>query len=122
MFLVHYFVIGALILLQAFTQPFKNVASTVLDTFFMLNYWIVVELYLLSEMLDFHWFSEAYTILLTLALLVLCLIVASHVCCLIKPNLVTTLKGKFNRRRNGYVRIQHEDSDADQQLFQAAEE
>ena len=122
MFLVHYFVIGALILLQAFTQPFKNVAITVLDTFFMLNYWVVVELYLLSEMLDFYWFAEAYTVLLTLAVLVLCLIVVSHVCCLIKPSLFTTLKGKFNRRRNGYVPIQQEDSDADQQLFQAAEE
>ena len=33
LFIVHYFVIGALILLQAFVQLFKNVAITVLDTF-----------------------------------------------------------------------------------------
>ena len=122
MFLVHYSVIGALILLQAFVQPFNNLAITILDTFFMLNYWIVVALYLLSEMPRLHWFAEAYTFLLSLAILVLCLVIVGHVCFLINPNILTTLKNKFNRRRDGYEQIQHEDSDADQQLFQAAEE
>ena len=88
----------------------------------MLNYWIVVALYLLSEMPRLHWFAEAYTFLLSLAILVLCLVIVGHVCFLINPNILTTLKNKFNRRRDGYEQIQHEDSDADQQLFQAAEE
>ena len=122
MFLVHFFVIGALTFLQALIRPFRNYFITLLDTFFMLNYWLVVEFYLLSKIPGFQGFPGVYTFLLSSAILVLCLILVGHVCFLKYPNFLATIRDKVNRRRDGYVQIQQGDSDADQQLFQAAEE
>ena len=133
MFLVHLLVVGTLILLQAIVQPFRNVVIAILDTFFMLNYWFVLELYLLSKigsnsaaelpsLLDSRQFSIAYSVFLGSAILVFCLILVGHVCVLTCPNFLATLRDKFNRRRDGYEPIEREDSDADQQLFEAAEE
>ena len=124
MFLVHFFVIGALVFFQALIRPFKNFLITLLDTFFMLNYWLVVELYLLLKMLSFEGFPVAYILLLSLAILVLCLIIVGHVCFLKYPNLLGTIRDKINRRRERYryEAVRQEDHDEDQQLFQAAEE
>ena len=131
MFLVHLLVVGTLILLQGIVQPFRNVVIAILDTFFMLNYWFMVELYLLSKtaemprddtLLDSRQFSIAYSVLLSSAIFVFCLILVGHVCFLKYPNLLTTIRDKVNRRHDGYVQIQQEDSDSDQRLFQAAEE
>ena len=119
MFLVHFFVIGALIFLQALIRPFRNFFITLLDTFFMLNYWLVVSLYLLPGV---ERFPAVYTFLVSAAILVLCLILVGHVCFLKYPNFLATVRDRVNRRRDGYVQIQQKDSDADQQLFQAAEE
>ena len=121
MFLVHYYVIGALIFLQALIRPFKNFFVTLLDTFFMLNYWLVVERYLPSKV---QGFMMAYTFLLSSAILVFCLIIVGHVCFLKYPNLFNTLSDKINRRRKRYryEAVQQEDPDEDQQLFQAAED
>ena len=124
MFVAHIFAIGTLMFLQAFVRPYKNFLITLLDTFFMLNYWLVVEFYLLSKMLGFKGFPGAYTFLLSSAILIMILIIAGHICFLKFPNFINTLSEKINGRRERYryEAVQQEDPDEDQQLFEAAEE
>ena len=96
MFLVYFYIIGALIFLQALIRPFKNFFVMLLDTFFMLNYWLIIELYPMQG------YFVAYTFLLSLAILVFCLIIVGHVCFLEYPDLLNTLSNKINRRRERY--------------------
>ena len=123
MFAAHVFIIGALLFLQALIRPFKNCFITILDTFFMLNYWFAVELYLLLKMIGFQGFLAVYACLLSAAIFVLCLIIVGHICVLKYPTLLSTLRVRMGsqRSRYRYKSVPQDDSDTDQQLFEAAE-
>ena len=123
MFMIHLIIIGALILFQLIVQPFKSSLIMLVDTFFMLNYWLIIEIYLLHKM----FFSEAvfhlaYVSLLSIAIFALFMIILYHILCLKYPNFFTILMNRLHRRRRGYENIQEEDTENDQQLFEAAEE
>ena len=103
-------------LLQCILWPFKNTFIGLLDTFFMVNYLLIVLFKLNTSRDEFFW---SYALLTTSALVVMCCIVLFHI---LPRKLWGRLEGMFQRKRGGYVAISegHHDSDAD--LFTAAEQ
>ena len=119
MLLFHIIAVMLFILLQVFVQPFKNVFVGLIDAFFMINYWIIIEVYSSFNSI----FYVVYVVLTLAAILVLCAIVLYQGCPLkFKKHLVL-----FRHQHRGYEGInatgeRKEEEDSDGDLYRAAEE
>lgn len=115
MFLLHIVAILTLILLQNFVHPFKKTSVSLIDGFFMLNYWVIIAVYVSINSI----FIEVYVILTLAAILVLCLIILYQVC--------SSKIHKYCQKRHEYEAINDsrngvDERDSDLDLYQAAEE
>ena len=70
------------ILLQAIVHPFKNLFVEGLDLFFMLNYWLIIEFYIVFHHTDFdsEFLAGAYVFFLSIATVAIFLILILHFC------------------------------------------
>ena len=68
MLIIHYIIILTFILFQVWTHPYKNCFVELLDTFLMINYWLIIASYFL---LGTQAFSTAYNLLVSSAILIL---------------------------------------------------
>ena len=117
MLTIHRMIIIIFILIQSLRRPFQNRLIGLVDLFFMVDYWLIIECYFI-----FGPTSIAAYILLSLALFVLLLIVLFH-CCRNYPNLVSKIRKKYvNRYVTGKDENGHAIEETDRKLFLAAEE
>ena len=72
LFILHIALILVFILFQVFLRPFRNYLIGICDTFFMLNYWLIIEMYFLFNSVFFGF----YVGLTVAAILVVCLLVS----------------------------------------------
>lgn len=122
----HLVIIFVFVLIQSHVRPFRNQLVGALDTFFMLNYWLIILFYLQSE-ISKSIFSIAYIFLLSFAIFVLVLIVVFHFLYnwvyLKKLPFFALLKTKLSNKlkKNYDVVINNEGENSDEDLFEAAE-
>ena len=120
MFVVQSVVIIAFILLQVFVRPFKNRLIGLLDAFFMVNYWLLIDMYMYSIFFKFE-YLPVYISLTGLAIFVMTLVLLLHVCALKFPEKISIFRR--HDERSGYESININDrQDSDVDLFRAAEE
>ncbi len=74
--IVHIVTVMAFILLQALVRPFKSKIVELIDMFFMLNYWIIIEVYSSFRSI----FYPVYVFLTLAAILVLCFVLLYKAC------------------------------------------
>ena len=124
LFIFNLIILLIFIQIQSFARPFKSHIIFMMDLFFMINYWLIILFYLVSKTN----FIDAYSFLLSGAILVLVLILFSHFCYVYiyskNPGVFLQVKIMFCKRFRGYKRIeeQQENEEADMQVFKAAEE
>ena len=75
MFISHLVITLLFIIIQALIHPFKNRLTGLIDLFFMINYWLILEFHVAA---DSEVFIIAYIILLSTAIFVLLLILVFH--------------------------------------------
>ena len=123
LFIFNLVILLIFIQIQSFARPFKSRLIFIVDLFFMINYWLIIEFYLLTVFKSI--FLGVYIFLLSAAILVLVLVLFSHFCYMYiyskNPGVFLQVKTKF---RKGYERIEDQanEEEADIQIFKAAEE
>ena len=125
MLIIHFIIILTFILFQVWTHPYKNRFVELLDTFLMINYWLIIASYFL---LGTQAFSTTYNLLVSSAILILILAFPYHLWCLLHRKFFTNIKYKAVRffYQHGMILNNtvddNEGNDDDMYLFQAAEE
>ena len=123
MLMAHFFIMLVFLLLQAHARPFRSQLVGVLDTFFLLNYFLIVTFY---KVVPKSTFFSAYVVLFSSAVAVFFLIIIFHLLYywiyLKKQEFFSSMKRKFSikfRRREAVenAAVNHSDED----LFEAAE-
>ena len=113
MLTIHRMIIIIFIPIQSLCHPFQNRLIGLVDLFFMVDYWLIIECYFI-----FGPTSIAAYILMSLALFVLLLIVLLHCC----HFYLKTLKLIWKKYVNRYEDEEEANEEADRVLFSAAEE
>ena len=120
MLTIHHIILMTFILLQFLCRPFKNLIVGFMDTAFMVDYWLIVEFYLIfgSTPLGAHVF------LLSAAILALFLVVLYHCsyrcACSRMQKMLIYIR---NKRLYGYEIIEKESHESmNDELFDAAKE
>ena len=124
MLIIHYIVISLFILFQVWTHPYKNRFVELLDTFLMINYWLIIASYFLLETPAF---STIYNLLVSSAILILVLVFPYRFWCWLQQKFFTNIKFKSVRFFYQHEMILNNvvddnEGDDDMYLFQAAEE
>ena len=124
MLIIHYIVISLFILFQVRARPYKNRFVELLDTFLMINYWLIIASYFL---LGTPAFSTAYNLLVSSAILILVLVFPYRFWCWLQQKFFTNIKFKVVRYFYQHEMILNNEEDDnegddDMYLFQAAEE
>ena len=79
-FIIHIVVVQVFILLQVLCRPFKNSLIGVVDTFLMVNYWLIIEFYLV----ELPFFLTSFLFLVSVMVFISFLVVIFH--CIKCPN------------------------------------
>ena len=115
-FIFIYVTVLIFILIQAFVNPFRSSPVSLVDMFFMLDYWLIIGFYLYSE-------PKALVYLLSSAIFVTIVILLSH---FFYVFIYTKYQRAFlqlkMRIQNGYAEVDNQvDDEDDNQVFEAAE-
>ncbi len=118
MLILHLGIVGLFILIEALYHPYRDFLIGSTDLFFMINYVVIVESYLVLKSI----FIYLYTSMVCASFIVTVVIVLSHFWYSIKDSkCVLFLKRKFIGRYNDYELIHnlnaHEENDEDDNEF-----
>ena len=119
MLAIHLIILMIFILLQTLCRPFKNLIVGFMDTAFMVDYWLIIELYFIFGSTS----PGTYVFLVSAAILALFLILLYH--CSYRCANSRKQKSFFQIRRKkfmGYERMEDTDGDTDKKLFDAAKQ
>lgn len=125
MLLAHLVIILVFMLVQAHVRPFRNHLVGALDMFFMLNYWLIILLYLLMDPSK-PLFIQAYISLLSFAIIMLILIMLFHFfyhwIYLKNHEFFSKLEKDLSAKFIKFRAVENDAEDSDQALFEAVEE